>query len=106
MSNHNFDKSAWEKMDMFNQMGNIGSEVGRALSAKKQNKPARMQAAFSRGLNLIDATVDSWSKKKSPRVRELLIARELFKSSITTEQVDGTLENYFMQFALAARLLK
>jgi hypothetical protein len=94
----------WAEMDMFNQMGNIGSEVGRALSAKRQGRLDRCQAAFYRGLDLIDETSQLWAAQKQPRLKELLYARELFAESITTDKVDPTLEAYFMQFAIAARL--
>jgi len=104
MSSHIFDTTAWSKMDVFNQMGNIGSEVGRALTAKRQGKTDRSQAAFERGLDLIDVTARDWAKKKNPGLKELLYARELFAESITTDKVDPTLEAYFLQFALAARL--
>jgi hypothetical protein len=104
MSNHTFDRRQWEEMDVFNQMGNIGSEVGRALAAKRQSKPERCQAAFYRGLDLIDETARTWAIQKKPGLRELLYARELFAESITTDKVDPTLEAYFMQFAVAARM--
>lgn len=103
MSDHVFDAAAWANLDVFNQMGNIGSEVGRALSAKRQNKPERCQAAFYRGLDLIDVTASLWAAQKRTGLKELLYARELFAESITTDRVDATLEAYFMQFAIAAR---
>lgn len=106
MSSHVFDAAAWSEMDVFNQMGNIGSEVGRALTAKRQGKQDRCQAAFERGLDLIDATARDWVTKKRPGLKELLYAREQFAESITTNKVDPTLEAYFMQFAIAARLNK
>jgi hypothetical protein len=102
MSKHVFDRDAWAQLDVFNQMGNIGSEVGRALVAKHAGKTERSMSAFYRGIDLINATVEAWvSRGKSPR--ELLIAREQFAQSILTENEDATLEKYFMQFALAAR---
>lgn len=104
MNNHVFDKVAWGKLDEFNQMGNIGSEVGRALSAKKNGQTRRAQAAFQRGLDLIDETAGLWAKQHRPGLKELLYARELFAESITTDCEDPTLEKYFMQFAIAARL--
>ncbi len=104
MSSHVFDHKAWAGMTMFEQMGNIGSEVGRSFSAKRQNKPERMQAAFARGLDLIDETAQLWAKRKEPGLKELLYARELFAESVTTHNVDRTLEDYFMQFAIAARM--
>lgn len=36
MSKHIFDKEKWRKMTIFEKMGNIGSEVGRAFSAKRR----------------------------------------------------------------------
>ncbi len=103
MSSHVFDKLAWAKLDVFNQMGNIGSEVGRALAAKRQGNQPRMDAAFYRGMDLMNATVDTWSEQKITALPELLIAREQFAKSILTDEVDSTLEKYFMQFAIAAR---
>lgn len=103
MSSHQFSTTTWAEMDIFNQMGNIGSEVGRALNAKRQGKPDRCQAAFYRGLDLIDETAQLWATQKRPGLRELLYAREQFAKSITTPNVDATLEAYFMQFAIAAR---
>ncbi|MEI7674601.1 MAG: hypothetical protein WCI37_03515 [bacterium] len=104
MTNHIFDSDAWDEMDVFNQMGNIGSEVGRALKAKRQGQLDRSMAAFYRGLDLIDETTKIWVSQKKSGVRELLYARELFAESVTTDNIDLTLENYFMQYATAARL--
>lgn len=106
MTNHTFNNASWADMDVFNQMGNIGLEVGRALSAKRQGKQDRCQAAFYRGLDLIDETAQLWSAQKKAGLKELLYARELFAESITTNNVDPTLETYFMQFAIAAQLHK
>lgn len=104
MTEHVFDRAAWAEMDIFNQMGNIGSEVGRALTAKRQGNAVRMEAAFRRGLDLIDETAKLWAAKKYAGLKELLYARELFAESVTTDKIDPTLENYFMQFAVAGRL--
>lgn len=103
MNSHSFDRQAWARLDMFNQMGNIGSEVGRALTAKRQGRTERMLPAFYRGLDLMDATAAQWAQRKEPGLKELLYARELFAESITTDKVDQSLEDYFMQFAIAAR---
>ncbi len=103
MTNHTYSNQNWAKMDVFNQMGNIGSEVGRALNAKRQGQTERCQAAFYRGLDLIDETARLWADEKRVGLRELLYARDQFAESITTSRVDTTLEAYFMQFAIAAR---
>lgn len=104
MNRHIFDREAWGRLDVFNQMGNIGSEVGRALNAKRKGDMQRALPAFCRGMDLINATVEAWVTRGDGRVRELLQARELFAESILTDRVDEKLEEYFMQFAVAARL--
>ena len=106
MSEHIFDKQKWAEMDVFNQMGNIGSEVGRALKAKKFGDKLSAQAAFERGLDLIDETASLWAHQKKPGLKELLYARELFAESMTTKKVDNNLEKYFMEFAIAAQNMK
>lgn len=103
MTEHVFDRKAWAEMDVFNQMGNIGSEVGRALSAKNKGKEKWMTSAFYRGMDLMNFTIDSWIDHGKP-IRELLIARDQFAKSILTDEVDPTLEKYFMEFAIAARM--
>lgn len=103
MSSHVFDQEAWASQSIFWQLGNIGSEVGRALRAKQQGNVSRMTSAFYRGMDLINATVEAWTMRgKSPY--ELLIAREQFARSILTDAIDETLEKYFMQFAIAERM--
>jgi hypothetical protein len=103
MSKYVFDKKRWAAMTMFEQMGNIGSEVGRALSAKHRGDQSSMRGALYRGLDLIDTTATLWARQKSPRTTELLRAREQFVETITTDKDDPKLEDYFMQYALAAR---
>jgi hypothetical protein len=103
MNSHVFDQEAWAKQSVFWQLGNIGSEVGRALTAKHSGNKKRMESAFYRGMDLINATVEAWVEQgKSPY--ELLIAREQFAQSILSDNEDHKLEKYFMDFALAARI--
>jgi len=104
MSNHQFDIAKWQKMDIFNQMGNIGSEVGRALQAKESGRQQDMEAAFQRGLDLFDATLDAPSVAFPGRKREVTRAREQFTQVITTDARNEGLEQYFMEFATAARM--
>lgn len=103
MNKHVFDRKKWQSMTIFEQMGNIGSEVGRALNAKKTENSAIMEGAFYRGLDLIDATVEGLVASKSPRTKELLRAREVFSKSILTDDIDSGIEQYFMDFAVVAR---
>lgn len=102
MSEHVFDKKAWREQSIFWQLGNIGSEVGRALKAKRNGNEKRMHSAFYRGMDLINATVEAWTEQ-GKSAYELLIAREQFAESILTDKEDPKLETYFNQFALVAR---
>lgn len=104
MISHEFNKTGWAEMDIYEQMGNIGSEVGRALKAKRQGNEGRMRAAFYRGLDLIDYTAEIWARRKYTGLKELLYARELFAESIMTDNVDYSLEDYFNWFAMTSRM--
>lgn len=104
MGEYVFDKKRWQAQSLFWQMGNIGSEVGRALNAKRAGNEADMMTAFYRGLDLIDATVEELLAQKSPRLKEVLRAREEFSAAILTDKNDTELEGYFMNFAIAQRI--
>ncbi len=66
----------WFSLDIYNQLGNVGSEVGRAFKWKLFGNMDVATAAFFRGLELLDATITD--PKNQARKRELLVARELF----------------------------
>ncbi len=101
MSSHEFDKEKWAALSLFEQMGNIGSEVGRSMNALQRGDKDSLYGAYRRGLDLIDATVDAWNSE--PRKRELLRARKLFTDAIESQKIDRQLDAYFMQYAIAAR---
>lgn len=106
MSSHNFDVEKWQNMSIFAQMGNISSEVGRTAQAFQQNDQDSYDGALRRALDLFDATVGGLVKQKSPRLKEVLRAREVFTAQYfsPTPGVDPMLETYFMQFAIADRI--
>ena len=106
MSSHTLDTEAWQKMSIFAQMGNIGSEVGRAAKAYTSADAVSFDGAFRRALDLFDATISAQVDAKSPRLKEILLAREQFTAQYygDTPAVDPSLESYFMQFAIADRL--
>lgn len=106
MNEHIFDRAKWQSRSIIDQMGNIGSEVGRSLAAKKSGNRDDMLTAFYRGIDLIDATVEGLIAKHSPRAKEVLRARELFAESVLTKKEDPGLEEYFMQFAIAQRKMQ
>jgi hypothetical protein len=56
MTSH-FDAQRWAKLSLYEQMGNIGSEVSRAMNAIRRGDESALEGAYYRGLDLIDATV-------------------------------------------------
>lgn len=101
------DRGRWSKFTIFEQMGNIGSEVGRALRAKREH-PEDFEPALERALDLFDATVTDLLTKKPARLKEVLRSKDqflevAFNPKATKEEAES-IERYFMQYAVAARI--
>lgn len=106
MNSYQIDRNRWSKMTIQEQMGNIGSEVGRSINAWRAHDTERFNGALNRALDLFDATTEQLINQHSPRAKEVLRARDQYLSLF----FDGTfntdadnIENYFMQYALTAR---
>jgi hypothetical protein len=107
MNYYAVDRERWARFNIFEQMGNIGSEVGRSLKYKK-NRPAEFELALIRALDLFDATVEDLLRQKSPRINEVLRSKDQYLQIAlepNPSQADiDSIESYFMQFAIAVRL--
>ena len=95
------DRERWNQLSIFDQMGNIGSEAGRTLKLKRNGED--FQDALIRALDLFDATVELLVRNKSHRTKEVLRARDQFLQALFISD-DPSIETYFMQFAIAARI--
>lgn len=97
-------KQRWFTLPLAEQLGHIGSEVGRARAWRDRDENAFWGAA-TRALELLDLTREDgrWSGRR----RELDRARETVADAVLGGKEYGStladLENYFMQFALLAR---
>lgn len=104
---HSMNRERWSKLSIFEQMGNIGSEVGRSITAKRRGDDEAFDGALDRALDLFNATAEVLVEQHSPRVREVLRARDqylqLFYGDTDSFDDAPALEKYFMQFAIAAR---
>jgi hypothetical protein len=102
------DRKRWAAMSIFEQMGNIYSEVGRSIIAKQHSKQQDCDYAVIRALDLFDATVDELVKQKSARTKEVLRAKDQYLHAIydqhTSSEALTSIDRYFMQYAIAARL--
>lgn len=98
----------WHQLSLCEQMGNIGSEVGRALKWRTKGYEAQTQHALDRALELFDLTLqDPRWKKQHGRLKEIARAREnttdFFYEKNQYHTTPEQLEKYFYYFAFVAR---
>lgn len=102
---HNELQSRWSTLSIFEQMANIGTEVGRAIKWNKKQNQQMSKNAFFRCLELIDFTIDDPKNKSSlkeiTRMRELLV--DYFMGGNIYKSSDEKWGKYFYPFNLAAR---
>ena len=101
-------RSRWWKLSLAEQFGTVGSEISRAIRWSTKN-PETARAALYRGLELFDLMLDDPQHRESvARLREIARAREVvvdfFAGSNEYGSTGPSLQKYFDQFALAARL--
>jgi hypothetical protein len=96
----------WRSLTLAEQLGNIGSEVGRAINAAARDDEPRFTGAFDRALDLFDLTLAD-PRWRGPRLREIARAREITCDFLIGgneyQSTAASLDAYFLQFALAAR---
>ncbi len=96
----------WHTLTLNEQLGNVGSDVGRAIQAKARHDDMRFQGALERALELLDLTLtdDRW---RGPRRREISRAREVVCDFLVGDNdyssTGESLDAYFFAFAVAAR---
>ena len=104
---YQINRERWAKMTINGQMGNIGSEVGRAIIAHRNGNKTREDRAIDRAIDLFSATIEALvGTKYSYRLKEVLRAREEFLRLFfdgTFETDAANIERYFMNYAFAAR---
>jgi hypothetical protein len=94
----------WQTLSLAEQLGNVGSEVGRMLRARGRDERL-MAGALERALELLDLTLAD--PRWRDRLREIARARELLCDAAMGGTEYGTtledLDRYFLAFAVAAR---
>ena len=101
----NLAAGGWGKLSLMEQMGNVGSEIQRAINWRDKDKKL-YQGGINRARELLDLTIADprWRDrlKEIVRVREFLSDAVLGGKEYKTSLED--LNKYFFQFALAARI--
>jgi len=99
------NQERWFKFSLCEQMGHIGSEIGRARVWEEKNDMNARNQALERALELIDTTKDDARLYK--RRKELCYLREVVADQyIGADVYNGSLkdlEKYCLDFALVAR---
>ena len=97
----------WWALSLAEQLGNIGSEISRAIRWTSRN-PDTAQAALYRALELLDLTLaDPRLRHARPRLREVARVREVvvdfFAGSNQYGSTSASMQKYFDAYAIAAR---
>lgn len=98
----------WFTFPIAQQLGNIGSEVGRALNWKEKNMPQQAGPALARALELFDLTLAD-GRWKGHRWREIARAREVVCDFLAGDNHYKSeavgIRKYFDTYAFASRRL-
>ncbi len=99
------DERRWRGLTFYHQMGNIASELSRAIKFRDQNDLEHMNSSLGRLLELIYLTIDD--EKNRPRLRELCRFKEVLSDWYCRTHVydvdPEALKSYSLNFARMAR---
>lgn len=100
----------WWQLSLCEQLGNVGSEVSRALRWRSRNRRIA-RGAIERALELMDLTLaDPRYRSSVTRLRELARTREVLVDfllgSNEYRSTAESLSRYFDAYALAAALVR
>src|SRR3989338_8479993 len=97
--------SRWHKLNICEQMANIGAEVGRVFKWREKKNSDLSTNSFYRALELLDFSIDDPKNKNS--LKEILRVRELLVDYVLGENIykstDLLWNKYFLYFNYRAR---
>ena len=95
----------WQNLTFYQQLGNVASELSRAIKFKDHDDIEHMNSSLWRLLELLELTIDD--RKNKSRLRELCRFREVlcdWYCQTRLYDVDPeSLKNYALNFAMLAR---
>ena len=105
--NNNLSEKRWFELSFFDQMANMGCEVGRAINWKTKY-PDKSKLAVESTLELLDLTIIDKKNHSAAKLKELCILREALVDYFMFDNIYGSSDekwnNYFYAFNYAARL--
>ncbi|MFH1789978.1 MAG: hypothetical protein ABH832_02835 [bacterium] len=98
-------KGRWFKMSLCEQLGNAGSEVGRAIKWHNKGNIEQRNRAIDRALDLLDLTITDkrWRNRLSEITRGRALLADLFYGKNEFNSTHANMESYYYHFALASR---
>ncbi len=94
----------WRELTLMEQLGNVGSEVGRTILWKQKGDTDQSRKAFERALELMELT--NQDPKNRYRLKEICRCRELLLDYFVYDNIYGSSyelwEKYFYAFSCAA----
>lgn len=98
----------WNTFSLFDQLGNVGTDVERAISWKKRGKLDDSEKALERGLELLQFTIldpkNKNRRKELFRVKEALL--DYFYGDNEYGSSDALWQQYFYHYAYASAIQK
>lgn len=106
LTKNTVDPERWHTLTLMEQLGNIGSEVGRAANYVREGQNDRRDRALDRAFELFDLTLadNRWAGAKRfeiGRARE--VCADTFYGDREYSSTPESLEKYLYHFAVAAR---
>ena len=94
----------WFQLSLCSQMGNIGSEIGRAKRWKGKD-PTLFESAVFRAIELLDLTLSDqrWKNRNKEIARAKEVVCDAYLEGKEYNSTFESLEKYFYHFAFAAR---
>ena len=96
MLHQDLTKEKWQKLPFFNQMANIGTEIGRAINWKEKDKN-KSESAFERGLELLDLTIED-KKNNDGKLKELCRLREVLVDYFYFDNIYGSTDKQWNEY--------
>lgn len=96
----------WFRFSLFEQLGNVGSDIERTVQLKNRGMLEDSGCAFDRSLELLDLTIAD--PKNRRHLKEIVRAQELLVDYFMYDNEYGSTDecwqNYFFDFAYAAAI--
>lgn len=90
----------WHQMSIAEQLGNVGSEINRAVNWQKKNNSDQEIKAFYRALELLDLTINDSRWQNTGSLKEILRLREFLADFFLGDNVYGFTADYWQKYFL------